>query len=180
MTKTRTAASFVIHHLSFLSGCRPLGNVALLQSGYLLDELFDRALEGFKLVPHLRQLGNRRQAHLLLALRRSRNADVAAAVGHVVDDAALGADDRTAADVHVIADADLAGQDDVIAGRRAAGYSDLRAKHVVAAEATVVGNHHLVVDLRAVADNRRAVGAAVDRRAGANLDVSTNNHISQL
>ena len=43
-----------------------------------------------------------------------------------------------------------------------------------------MGDHHLVVDLRSVADDRRAVSAAVDRRAGPDLHVRADNHIAQL
>src|SRR5208337_5275039 len=68
----------------------PLGHVASFQRGDLLHQLVDRALEALELVPHFRQLGNRRQADLLLALRCGRDAYVTAAIGHVVDDAALG------------------------------------------------------------------------------------------
>ena len=48
------------------------------------------------------------------------------------------------------------------------------------AEAAIVGDHHLIVDLGAVADDRRAIRAAVDRRAGADLNVVANYHIAQL
>ena len=54
------------------------GHIAPLQGGDLLDELIDRALQGLELVPHLRQLGDHRQAQLLLALRRGGDADVGA------------------------------------------------------------------------------------------------------
>ena len=84
------------------------------------------------------------------------------------------------ADVHVVAHADLAGHHHVVAGRRAAGDADLRANEVVPAEPAVVGDHHQVVDLRALADDGRAVGAAVDRRAGADLDVLADLDVAEL
>ena len=80
----------------------------------------------------------------------------------------------------MIAHAHLAGHHHVIAGGRAAGDADLRAEHVVPADAAVVGDHHQVVDFRALADDRRAVGAAVDGRAGADFHVGPQNHIAQL
>ena len=79
--------------------------------------------------------------------------------------------------MHVVANADLAGHHDVIAGRRAAGDSDLRTNHVVPADAAVVGDHHQVVDLGAVADFGRAVGAPIDRRQA---PISTSSPISTL
>ncbi len=48
------------------------------------------------------------------------------------------------------------------------------------ADAAVVGDHHQVVDFRALADDRRPVSAAVDGRAGAYFHVGTQDHIAQL
>ena len=84
------------------------------------------------------------------------------------------------ADMNVVANANLPGHDDVIAGRGAAGDADLRANEVVSTETAVVGDHHQVVDLRPFADHRRAVGAAVDRRRGADFDVGGDFDIAKL
>ena len=108
------------------------------------------------------------------------NAEHVGAGRHVGAHAGLGAQHGSLADAHVIAHADLAGHHHVVAGGRAAGHADLRADHVVLADAAVVGDHHQVVDLGAVADDRRAVGAAIDGRAGADLAIAADLHVAQL
>ena len=100
--------------------------------------------------------------------------------GHVVDHAGHGPQHRSVADVDMVADAHLAGHHHVVAGGGAAGDAHLRAEHVVPADAAIVGDHHQVVDLRAFADHGGAVGAAVDRRAGADLDVGAQLDVAQL
>ena len=117
------------------------------------------------------KLADHRLLDLLLAFGRGGDADHAAAVGHVVGDAGHGPQHGAVADVDVVADAHLPGHDHVVAGRGAAGDAHLRAEHVVAADAAIVGDHDLVVDLRPLADHGGAVGAAIDGRAGADLDV---------
>src|ERR1019366_1447909 len=50
----------------------------------------------------------------------------------------------------------------------------------MAADSHVVRDHHEVVDLRSVADDRLAEGGAVDRGAGADLDVVADAHDADL
>ena len=82
--------------------------------------------------------------------------------------------------MNVIADADLSGHHDVVAGGGAAGDADLRAEQVVFSDLAVVGDHHLIVDLRAFADQRAPIGAAVDRGAGADFDVGFDLDVTKL
>ena len=53
-------------------------------------------------------------------------------------------------------------------------------QHRVATDDDVVADLHQIVDLRALADDRVAVGAAVDRYAGANLDIVLNDDAADL
>ena len=146
----------------------------------VLYKFLDRRLQPLQLLPHLRQAADQRLLDFLLAFRRGGDADHAAAVGHVVGDARHGPQDGAIADVDVIADAHLPGHDHVIAGGGAAGDAHLRAEHVVAADAAIVGDHDQVVDLRPLADHGGAVGAAIDGRAGADLDVGAQLDVAQL
>src|SRR5262249_28325062 len=73
--------------------------------------------------------------------------------------------------VDVIGDADLPRDHDVVARTRRAGDADLADDQVVPADAAIVRDLHEVVDLRAAPDKRYRERAAVDRRAGADLDV---------
>ena len=93
---------------------------------------------------------------------------------------AIAHDLRTGADVDMVAQAGLAAHDDVVAGRRAAGDADLGANQIVLADAAVVGDLNQVVDFGAFADRGRAVGAAVDRGAGADFDVVVDANVAQL
>src|SRR5205814_9569459 len=80
--------------------------------------------------------------------------------------------DRPAdADADVVHAADLARDDDVVTRLARPGDAHLADEDVVPADLAVVRDHDAVVDLRAGADPRRAEGAAVDRGAGADLDV---------
>ena len=56
----------------------------------------------------------------------------------------------------------------------------LRDEDAVAANDDVVADLHKVIDFRSFADDRVAVGAAVDGRAGADLDVVLNDHAPDL
>ena len=63
------------------------------------------------------------------------------------------------------------------AGARNAG---LRDHHAMAADHDVMADLHEIVDLGALADHRVAVGAAVDRRPGADLDIVLHDHATDL
>ena len=116
----------------------------------------------------------------LLPFRRRRDADIGCPGRDVVHHARLGADRHPVADIHVIANADLAGHDHVVTGGRTAGDADLRANDVVPSDAAVVGDHHMVVDFRPVADHGRTVRATVDRRASADFHVVAQFDVAQL
>jgi hypothetical protein len=76
--------------------------------------------------------------------------------------------------VNVVADTNLAGQHHVIARDRAAGDADLRADHIVFSDPAIVGNHHQVIDLGPITDDRGSISAAIDGRAGADLAVGAD------
>ena len=68
-------------------------------------------------------------------------------------------------------DRSLAADRDEVLQRRRAGDADLRHDHAMAANDHVVGDLHEVVDLSALPDDRVPAAAAIDRGAGADLDV---------
>ena len=80
----------------------------------------------------------------------------------------------------MIADSDLARHDDIIASCNAAGDSDACADHISLANLAVVRDHDVIVDLGALANSRRVVGAAVDRGARANFNVVFNDDVAVL
>ena len=57
---------------------------------------------------------------------------------------------------------------------------DLGDDHAMAADDDVVADLHEIIDLRALADDRVAIGAAVDGRAGADLDVVLDDDAADL
>src|SRR5262249_16769256 len=65
-------------------------------------------------------------------------------------------------------------------GAARAGDAHLADQEVVRADPAIVANHHQVVDLGALANARRLERAAVDRRAGTNLDIITDLDVAQL
>src|SRR5207247_2618028 len=132
---------------------------------------------------HPPQLGQARRGggdELEVALRNGRRAEDPFARGHVLGDAGLWADRRPVAEVHVIAHARLPGDDDALAAGGRAGDAGLADEDVPRADAAVVADLHQVVDLRPRADPRRAEGAAVDRRAGADFNVVANLNMAEL
>ena len=140
----------------------------------------DGRLELLELAPHFGQLGQGGLFDHLFAFGGGGNADHASPFGDIVDHAGHRPQHGLGADMHVIAHADLSGHDDVVAGGRAPGNPDLGAEEIVLSDVAVVGDHHLVVDLGPFADDRRAVGAAVDGRIGANFHVFAEDHVAQL
>src|SRR5262249_38395482 len=116
----------------------------------------------------------------LLALGHRRRAEGALARGNVLAHPRLGADYGAVADVDVVGDPHLAGGDDVIAGAAGAGDAHLADEEVVPADPAVVADLHKVVDLGAGADARGLEGAAVDGRAGADLDVIADLDVAEL
>ena len=112
--------------------------------------------------------------------RLGRGADPARAGGNVGHDAALRAEHRAGADRDMIGDADLAAHHDEISHLRAAGYAGLRGDHAVPPDADVVRDLHEIVDLGALADDRVAGRAAVDRGVGADLHVVLDDDAAGL
>ena len=74
----------------------------------------------------------------------------------------------------------LAAEGGEIADHGRAGNAALRHQNAMAADDDVVGDLHQIVDLGPFADDRVAVGAAVDRRPGADLDVVLNDDAADL
>ena len=116
----------------------------------------------------------------LFAFRGCGDTDDLCAIGHVEHNACHSADNGAGPNFEMIADADLARHDDVIAGRNAAGDSDACADHIPLANLAVVRDHDVIVDLCALANSRRVVSAAVDRRARANFNVVFNDDVAVL
>ena len=68
----------------------------------------------------------------------------------------------------------------LVAKLRRSGDPDLRDEQAVPADSHVVRDHHEIVDLRPFADDGLAECGAIDRRAGADLDVVLDAHDSDL
>ncbi len=83
-------------------------------------------------------------------------------------------------DLDVLDDPDTAAQHDRILQRHAAADPRLRHHDAVAANHHVVADLHEVVDLGAFADHGVADAAAVDHRAGTDLDVVLDDHTPDL
>src|SRR6266540_691986 len=138
----------------------------------LLDALHIRA--------ELRQVFHHDVAALGEPFGASREAHDAALRRDVLGDAALGRHHRSFADVKMIPNPNLPGHDHVIVQRRGTGNTYLSSQDVVPADRTVVGDHDLVVDLRAGPDPRGPKRAAIDCRAGPDLDVVFNLDPAEL
>src|SRR5439155_5233970 len=157
----------------------PLSSILALRSSILIFHA-EPLLERAHVAADLGQLLQRHQDALLLALRRGRRAEHALAGGHVLGHARLAADHGPVADVHVADDADLTGHHDVIARTTRARDAHLADEQVVPADLAVVAHLHEVVDLGAGPDARRLERPAVDRRAGADLDVVADLDVAEL
>ena len=99
---------------------------------------------------------------------------------HVVHQAALCCRAAPLADAEMVDHTGLAADHRIIAHRYAAGNSGLAHDNAMAADHDVVANLDEVVDLGPLADHRVADGAAVDRRAGADLDVVLDDDAADL
>ena len=126
----------------------------------------------------LEQLGQMLDGnHLALGLlvRLRGRAEPFLAVGNVVHHAGLRGDNNLIADLQMAADADLPGQHDVFAKLRAARDADLPDNDAVLADLDVVRDLNEVINLRALADDRRAERAAVHRDVRADPSVLVAN-----
>ena len=115
-----------------------------------------------------------------LALRDGRGAAPFLARRHVVHHPGLGGDLGAGADGQMAGQAGLAAEGGEIADHGRARNAALRHQHAMAADDDVVGDLNQVVDLGSLADDRVAVGAAVDRRPGADLDVVLDDDAADL
>src|SRR5882757_6733551 len=77
-------------------------------------------------------------------------------------------------------DARLTAEGGEIANQAGPRDTGLGHQHRMAADDDVVADLHQIVDLRPLADHGVAVCAAVDRYAGANLDIVLNDHAPDL
>src|SRR5690606_36552404 len=74
----------------------------------------------------------------------------------------------------------LPAKHDVILKHRAASYAALRDENTAPADFDVMGDHHQIVDPRAVTNHRIGPCAAVDAAIGANLDIMADQHAAKL
>src|ERR1039457_3820905 len=84
------------------------------------------------------------------------------------------------ADRHMVAHANTPAQHYEILERRASGDTGLRRHDAMPTDADIVADLDQVVDLGALADHRVANGAAVDRGAGADLDIVLDDDAPEL
>lgn len=96
------------------------------------------------------------------------------------DDACLASEDSIVTDGDMAIHAGLSGHDDVIADLGAAGDADLRAEEIVLADLDIMSQMAKVIDLGAAADDGVIHRTVVDGRAGADLDVVSDDSAAQL
>ncbi len=84
------------------------------------------------------------------------------------------------ADLQMSGDAGLSAERGEIADHARSGNAGLRHQNGVTADDDVVADLHEIIDLRAFADHRVAIGAAVDGHAGADLDVVLDDDPADL
>ncbi len=99
---------------------------------------------------------------------------------HGFGDSALHAGHHAVADFQMSDHAHLSAQHDVMAQRRAARDAALRDQNAVRPDPNVVGEHHQIVDLRALADDGVAQRGAIDRAVGADFDIVFDDDIADL
>src|SRR5690606_38142335 len=80
----------------------------------------------------------------------------------------------------MIANTHLACNHDIVAGGSTAGDANLGAQQIVLADLAIVPDLHQVIDLCPAADACRSIGAAVDGRIGADLDVGADFYVPKL
>ena len=115
-----------------------------------------------------------------VANRSGWNAAPARAGRNVIVDGADGGNLGAVANRDMAVDTRLAADRDKIAELDRPGYADLRNQQTMPPNRDVVSNLDLIIDLGAFADNRIAIGAAVDRGIGADLDVVLDNDAADL
>ncbi len=127
-----------------------------------------------------RQLPDGRHFAEELAQRPGRRAAPSLAGGNVAHDAGFGGDLRAGADLEMARQPRLTAEGGEVADHGRAGNARLRDENAVAADDDIVADLHEIIDLRPLADDRVAIGAAIDRRAGADLDVVLDDHAADL
>src|SRR5271166_550233 len=100
--------------------------------------------------------------------------------GNIGHDARSGGDLRAGADVEMARDASLPSQRGEISNDARSRDAGLRDQNRVPADDDVVADLNEIVDLRALADHRVAVGAPVDGHARADFDVVLNDDPADL
>ena len=147
---------------------------------HLLAQLFHLSLQFPQLTTHLGQASERGLAGHLFAFGGCRNTQDGRVTGDIPHNAGFGTQHRSISNSNVIRDANLPGHHNVISGGAASGNTNLGADQVMAPDAAVVGNHHLIIDLRPVSDYGRAIGPSVDCRAGPDFDIASDLYKPQL
>src|SRR5690606_15154208 len=105
---------------------------------------------------------------------------VTAGLGDRAGDHGHAGDEDVVADIHMPDDADAAGNHAVAADARAAGNPRATGHGGVVADLHVVGDHDLVVQLDAIADQGVRQRAAIDGGVGTDLDIVTDAHPAKL
>jgi hypothetical protein len=109
--------------------------------------------------------------------RRASHADAGI---HIVLDVRHSGDLRTFADLHMADHAGMRAHDHEVAELRRTRNAALGHNYAMAANDDVVGDLHEIVDLSTLADDRVRQGTSVDGGVGADLNVITYDHTSNL
>src|SRR5580704_1042464 len=122
------------------------------------------------------------QHHLAQPLldRLSRKAAPARARGHITMDDARPSDLGALTDRYMIIDTDPRAKNDKILDCHTAGNPGLRHQHTMAPDRHIVSDLDEVVDLRPLAYDGIAIGAAIDGTACTDLNVVLNDHAPNL
>jgi hypothetical protein len=120
------------------------------------------------------------QLSLGLSIRLRRRPKPFPTIGNVVHDSGLSGNNHFVAYLEVARHADLPSQRGVTAYPGAARNSDLRHDQTMLANDDVMADLHEVIDLGALADNRRPKRAAVDGDVGSNFNIIVDDDLADL
>lgn len=144
---------------------------------FFLSELLFQTADLFH---QLRQMRERCFDSPPLGVCPRRIAQIGAWCFDGADDACLASEDGIVTDGDMAIHAGLSGHDDVIADLSAAGDADLRAEEIVLADLDIMSQMAKVIDLGAAADDGVIHRTVVDGRAGADLDVVSDDSAAEL
>lgn len=144
---------------------------------FFLSELFFQTSDLFH---QLRQVRECNLDSPPLGVCPRRIAQVGAWCFDGADDACLASEDSVVTDGDMAIHAGLSGHDDVIADLGASGDADLRAEEIVLADLDIMSQMAKVIDLGAAADDGVIHRTVVDGRAGADLDVISDDSAAEL